>query len=380
MRDNEQKNRNYGSDTDQHFQQITGTCHKLDSCNWLEDIPEGAKNKLIIEVRFKNTRKDFFRNVNELRLKTGDIVAVEASPGHDIGIVALTGELAYYQMIKNNGTKETEELKKVYRKAKPADLEKWNDAISLEKPTMLQSRKFAENLKLEMKIGDVEYQGDNTKAIFFYIADERVDFRELIKILADKFKVRIEMRQIGARQETGRIGGTGPCGRELCCSSWMSNFNSVTTNSARHQELSLNPQKLAGQCGKLKCCLNFELDSYLDAKKDFPNTSIPLETEEGTAYHQKTDIYKRLMWYSFDKEKAVKLSMISIDRVIEIQEMNKKGQKIQFLEDKTKLPDTFSEFKSNDEEESLDRFSNNSKSGRKKSKRKKKKRRPGNEK
>jgi len=380
MRDNEQKNRNYGSDTDQHFQQITGTCHKLDSCNWLEDIPEGAKNKLIIEVRFKNTRKDFFRNVNELRLKTGDIVAVEASPGHDIGIVALTGELAYYQMIKNNGTKETEELKKVYRKAKPADLEKWDDAISLEKSTMLQSRKFAENLKLEMKIGDVEYQGDNTKAIFFYIADERVDFRELIKILADKFKVRIEMRQIGARQETGRIGGTGPCGRELCCSSWMSNFNSVTTNSARHQELSLNPQKLAGQCGKLKCCLNFELDSYLDAKKDFPNTSIPLETEEGTAYHQKTDIYKRLMWYSFDKEKAVKLSMISIDRVIEIQEMNKKGQKIQFLEDKTKLPDTFSEFKSNDEEESLDRFSNNSKSGRKKSKRKKKKRRPGNEK
>ena len=380
MRDNEQKNRNYGSDTDQHFQQITGTCHKLDSCNWLEDIPEGAKNKLIIEVRFKNTRKDFFRNVNELRLKTGDIVAVEASPGHDIGIVALTGELAYYQMIKNNGTKETEELKKVYRKAKPADLEKWDDAISLEKSTMLQSRKFAENLKLEMKIGDVEYQGDNTKAIFFYIADERVDFRELIKILADKFKVRIEMRQIGARQETGRIGGTGPCGRELCCSSWMSNFNSVTTNSARHQELSLNPQKLAGQCGKLKCCLNFELDSYLDAKKDFPNTSIPLETEEGTAYHQKTDIYKRLMWYSFDKEKAVKLSMISVDRVVEIQEMNKKGQKIQFLEDKTKLPDTFSEFKSNDEEESIDRFSNNSKSGRKKSKRKKKKRRPGNEK
>ena len=380
MRDNEQKNRNYGSDTDQHFQQITGTCHKLDSCNWLEDIPEGAKNKLIIEVRFKNTRKDFFRNVNELRLKTGDIVAVEASPGHDIGIVALTGELAYYQMIKNNGTKETEELKKVYRKAKPADLEKWDDAISHEKSTMLQSRKLAENLKLEMKIGDVEYQGDNTKAIFYYIADERVDFRELIKILADKFKVRIEMRQIGARQETGRIGGTGPCGRELCCSSWMSNFNSVTTNSARHQELSLNPQKLAGQCGKLKCCLNFELDSYLDAKKDFPNTSIPLETEEGTAYHQKTDIYKRLMWYSFDKEKAVKLSMISIDRVIEIQEMNKKGQKIQFLEDKTKLPDTFSEFKSNDEEESIDRFSNNSKSGRKKSKRKKKKRRPGNEK
>ncbi len=380
MRDNEQKNRDNGLDNNQNYQQITGSCHKLDSYNWLEDIPEGAKNKHIIEVRFKNTRKDFFRNVNELRLKTGDIVAVEASPGHDIGIVALTGELAYYQMIKNNGTKETEELKKIYRKAKPADLEKWDDAISLEKSTMLQSRKLAENLKLEMKIGDVEYQGDNTKAIFYYIADGRVDFRELIKILADKFKVRIEMRQIGARQETGRIGGTGPCGRELCCSSWMSNFISVTTNSARHQELSLNPQKLAGQCGKLKCCLNFELDSYLDAKKDFPNTSIPLETDEGTAYHQKTDIYKRLMWYSFDKEQAVKLSVISVDRVIEIQEMNKKGQKIQFLEDKTKLPDTFAEFKSNDEEESIDRFSNNTKPEGKKSKRKKKKRRPGNEK
>jgi len=380
MRDNEQKNIDYGLDTNQNYQQITGSCHKLDSYNWLEDIPEGTKNKHIIEVRFKNTRKDFFRNVNELRLKTGDIVAVEASPGHDIGIVALTGELAYYQMMKNNGTKEAEELKKVYRKAKPADLEKWDEAVSLEKSTMLQSRKLAENLKLEMKIGDVEYQGDNTKAIFYYIADGRVDFRELIKILADKFKVRIEMRQIGARQETGRIGGTGPCGRELCCSSWMSNFISVTTNSARHQELSLNPQKLAGQCGKLKCCLNFELDSYLDAKKDFPDTSIPLETEEGTAYHQKTDIYKRLMWYSFDKEKAVKLSVISVDRVIEIQEMNKKGQKIQFLEDKTKLPDTFAEFKSNDEEESLDRFSNYSKSGRKRSKRKKKRRRPENEK
>ena len=379
MRDNEQKNRDYGLDTNQNCQQITGTCYKLDSYNWLKDIPEGAKNKHIIEVRFKNTRKDFFRNVNELRLKTGDIVAVEASPGHDIGIVALTGELAYYQMIKNNGTKDTEELKKVYRKAKPADLEKWDNAISLEKSTMLQSRKLAEDLKLEMKIGDVEYQGDNTRAIFYYIADGRVDFRELIKILADKFKVRIEMRQIGARQETGRIGGTGPCGRELCCSSWMSNFKSVSTNSARHQELSLNPQKLAGQCGKLKCCLNYELDSYLDAKKDFPNTSLPLETEEGTAFHQKTDIYKRLMWYSFDKEKAIKLSVISVDRVIEIQEMNKKGQKVKFLEDKTKLPDTFAEFKSNDGEESLDRFNNSSISGRKRSKRKKKKRRPGNE-
>lgn len=313
-------------------------------------------------------------------MKNGDIVAVEASPGHDIGIVALTGELAYYQMIKNNGTKDTEELKKVYRKAKPADLEKWEEAISLEKSTMLKSRKIADDLKLEMKIGDVEYQGDNTKAIFYYIADGRVDFRELIKILADNFKVRIEMRQIGARQETGRIGGTGPCGRELCCSSWMSNFISVTTNSARHQELSLNPQKLSGQCGKLKCCLNYELDSYLDAKKDFPDTSIPLETEEGTAYHQKTDIFKRLMWYSFDKENTVNLSVISVDRVIDIQEKNKMGQKVQFLEDKTKLADTFEEFKSDDGEESLDRFNNSSKSGRRRSKRKKIKRRSGNEK
>jgi len=380
MRDNEQKNRNYGLDTNQNYPKITGNCHKLDSYNWLKDIPEVAKTKNIVEVRFKNTRKDFFINVNELRLKTGDIVAVEASPGHDIGIVALTGELAYYQMIKNTGEKDLEELKKVYRKAKPADLEKWEEAISLEKSTMLKSRKIADDLKLEMKIGDVEYQGDNTKAIFYYIADGRVDFRELIKILADEFKVRIEMRQIGARQETGRIGGTGPCGRELCCSSWMSNFISVTTNSARHQELSLNPQKLAGQCGKLKCCLNYELDSYLDAKKDFPDTSIPLETEEGTAYHQKTDIFKRLMWYSFDKENTVNLSVISVDRVIDIQEKNKMGQKVQFLEDKTKLANTFEEFKSNDGEESLDRFNNSSKSGRRRSKRKKIKRRSRNEK
>ncbi|MCH7657159.1 MAG: hypothetical protein IIB05_02415 [Bacteroidetes bacterium] len=376
----EQNNRNYRSETHHKSQQMAGSCHKLDCCNWLKDIPESGKANNIVEIRFKNTRKDFYRNVNELRLNAGDIVAVEASPGHDVGIVSLTGELAYRRMIKGNGMKDTEEMKKVYRKVKPADLEKWEEAIALEQSTMLKSRKMAEDMKLDMKIGDVEYQGDNTKAIFYYIADGRVDFRELIKVLADEFKVRIEMRQIGARQETGRIGGIGPCGRELCCSSWITNFVSVSTNSARHQELSLNPQKLAGQCGKLKCCLNYELGSYLDAQQDFPDTSIPLETEKGVAYHQKTDIYKRLMWYSFDKEKIVNLTVIPVERVAAIQEENKKGHKVQFLEDKATFTDTFEVFKSDDGEESLDRFRNSSKPARKRSKRKKRKWKPRNEK
>lgn len=376
MRNSEQ---NDGSSLSDKYNPTCTSC-KLNSYNWLKDIPEGGKSKNIIEVRFKNTRKDYYKNVNELRLKIGNIVAVESSPGHDIGIISMTGELAYYQMIKTLKTKSTEELKKVYRKAKPADLEKWREATFLERSTMLKSRKIAEDLDLEMKIGDVEYQGDNTKAIFYYIADGRVDFRELIKILADEFKVRIEMRQIGARQETGRIGGTGPCGRELCCSSWIKNFSSVTTNSARHQELSLNPQKLAGQCGKLKCCLNYELDSYLDAKKHFPDTTLPLETEEGTAYHQKTDIYKGLMWYSSDKEKTTDLTVIPVERVKQIQEKNKMGRKVKSLEEKSDLPDSLEEFKSDDGEDSLDRFTKSSNSKRKKHKRKSRKKRSRNEK
>ena len=259
-------------------------------------------------------------------------MAVEASPGHDIGIVSLMGELVGFQLKRNNIPIEGTEFKKVYRKAKQADIDKWNESMALEFPTMIKSRKIAQDLKLEMKIGDVEYQGDGTKAIFYYIADDRVDFRELIKVLAEQLRVRIEMKQIGARQEAGRIGGIGSCGRELCCSTWITSFVSVTTNAARYQEVSLNPQKLAGQCGKLKCCLNYELASYLDAQKDFPNTSIPLETEQGQAFHLKTDVFKRLMWYSYKKEIPAEIVCLSVDQVIEIIEKNKSGEKVKKLE------------------------------------------------
>jgi cell fate regulator YaaT (PSP1 superfamily) len=240
--------------------------NKLDTYDWLQDIAETYHNCDIVEVRFKNTRKAFFKNVNDLNLHKGDVVAVEASPGHDIGIVSLTGNLVLLQLKRNNIPVAGTEFRKVYRKAKSADVDKWKEAMAQEFSTMIKSRKIAVDLKLEMKIGDVEYQGDGTKAIFYYIADDRVDFRELIKILAEQLKVRIEMKQIGARQEAGRIGGVGSCGRELCCSTWITSFVSVTTNAARYQEVSLNPQKLAGQCGKLKCCLNYELAAYLDAR------------------------------------------------------------------------------------------------------------------
>ncbi|MBN2814633.1 MAG: hypothetical protein JXQ80_11195 [Bacteroidales bacterium] len=306
--------------------------NKLDTYDWLKDIPETCQHTDIVEVRFKNTRKGFYRNVNELKLKKGDVVAVEASPGHDIGIVSLVGELVAFQLKRNNIPIEGTEFKKVYRKAKPADIDKWNESMAVEFPTMIKSRKIAQDLKLEMKIGDVEYQGDGTKAIFYYIADDRVDFRELIKVLAEQLRVRIEMKQIGARQEAGRIGGIGSCGRELCCSTWITSFVSVTTNAARYQEVSLNPQKLAGQCGKLKCCLNYELASYLDAQKDFPNTSIPLETEQGQAFHLKTDVFKRLMWYSYKKEMPAEIVCLSVDQVIEIIEKNKRGEKVKKLE------------------------------------------------
>ncbi len=308
---------------------------KLQTFDWLNNIPESLQKVDIVEVRFKNTRKEFFLNVNGLRLKKGDMVAVEASPGHDIGIISLTGEIVKLQMHKHEINIEETEFKKIYRKAKPADLEKWYEATSLENNTMLETRKIASDLKLDMKIGDVEYQGDKTKAIFYYIADERVDFRELIKILAEKFKIRIEMRQIGARQEAGRIGGIGSCGRELCCSTWITNFISVTTNSARYQEISLNPQKLAGQCGKLKCCLNYELDSYIDAQKDFPAKEVILETKTGQAHHTKTDIFRNIMWYTFDPQNMVNFIPVPVERVKEIMALNKKGIKVDELIDKS---------------------------------------------
>jgi cell fate regulator YaaT (PSP1 superfamily) len=293
----------------------------------LKDLPEVDNEDDIVEIRFKNTRKGFYRNVNGLRLEIGDVVAVEASPGHDIGRVSMVGRLVTEQLKELKVAPSSEDMKKVYRKAKAVDVQKWEDAKKLETLTMLRSRKISEELKLNMKIGDVEYQGDKTKAIFYYIADERVDFRQLIKVLADEFRVRIEMRQIGARQEAGRIGGIGSCGRELCCSTYITNFVSVTTTHAKYQELSLNPQKLAGQCSKLKCCLNFELDCYVDAQKQFPSREIPLELTDSTVWFQKMEVHKGIYWYSTDPHSSVNLAAVPVKRVREIQEMNRKGKK-----------------------------------------------------
>ena len=301
--------------------------NKLDEFNWLAGTPQDLRFNDVVEVRFKNTRKGFYRNVNSLKLEVGDIVAVEASPGHDIGRVSMTGFLVHELMKKMKVMPVVEELKKVYRKAKPVDLQKWEEAKNMEETTMLRSRQISEELGLSMKIGDVEYQGDKTKAIFYYLADERVDFRKLIKVLADEFRIRVEMRQIGSRQEAGRIGGIGTCGRELCCSTHVTNFISVTTTHARYQDLSLNPQKLAGQCGKLKCCLTFELDVYIDAQKEFPSKEIPLELAMGTAYFQKMEVHKGIYWYSSDPRMAVNITAVPVSRVREIMALNKKGIK-----------------------------------------------------
>jgi len=302
-------------------------CNKLDSFNWLKDLPESVIDNGIIEVRFKNTRKGFFSNVNNLRLEIGDVVAVEASPGHDIGRVSMIGRLVREQLKELKVVPSLDDLKKVYRKAKAVDIQKWEEAKKFEIPTMLRSRKISEELKLNMKIGDVEYQGDKTKAIFYYIADERVDFRQLIKVLAEEFKVRIEMRQIGARQEAGRIGGIGSCGRELCCCTFITNFVSVTTTHAKYQELSLNPQKLAGQCSKLKCCLHYEVDCYVDAQRCFPQKETPLETSESTVYFQKMEVHKGIFWYTTDPHSSANLVPVPVKRVREIQAMNRKGIK-----------------------------------------------------
>ncbi|SMO86974.1 Cell fate regulator YaaT, PSP1 superfamily (controls sporulation, competence, biofilm development) [Saccharicrinis carchari] len=352
-------------------------CGKLDVFDWLADLPDSGNVSDIVEVQFKNTRKGYYRNSNGLHLLKGDVVAVEASPGHDIGTVACTGEIAVMQMKKNRLNIKDYEFFRVYRHARPVDFEKWEEAKKLEHETMIESRRISLNLNLNMKIGDVEYQGDKTKAIFYYIADERVDFRQLIKVLADRFKVRIEMRQIGARQEAGRIGGIGPCGRELCCSTWITNFVSVTTNAARYQEISLNPQKLAGQCGKLKCCLNYELDAYIDAQKDFPRTNIPLETKDSTYYHFKTDIFKRLMWYSTDRHMAANLTELSVDRVKEVIRLNRKATKPETLLDK-KVNAALKETKALDYEnvvgeDSISRFDEPKKQGDNRNRKKRKK-------
>lgn len=306
---------------------------KLHCYNWLEDVPGGYADFDMVEVQFKNTRKGFYKNSTNIPLAIGDIVAVEASPGHDIGTVTLTGKLVALQMKKAH-IKPDAEIRRVFRIAKPSDLEKFEEAKAKENDTMIRSRKIAESLNLNMKIGDVEYQGDGNKAIFYYIADERVDFRQLIKVLAETFKVRIEMKQIGARQEAGRIGGIGPCGRPLCCSSWMTNFVSVATSAARYQDISLNPQKLAGQCAKLKCCLNFEVDTYVESVKKLPSRDIRLETADATYFHFKTDIFKREITYSTDKSVPANLVTIDADRAFEIIAMNKRGEKpLQLMRD-----------------------------------------------
>ncbi|MFA6813442.1 MAG: regulatory iron-sulfur-containing complex subunit RicT [Bacteroidaceae bacterium] len=348
--------------------------NKLNTYDWLADIPGNAEENDLVEVQFKNTRKGYYRNSNRIKIEKGDIVAVESSPGHDIGTVTLTGRLVELQIQKAN-LKPDEELKRIYRIAKPIDIDKYNEAKAKEQDTMIRSRQIALSLNLRMKIGDVEYQGDGNKAIFYYIADGRVDFRQLIKVLAETFRIRIEMKQIGARQEAGRIGGIGPCGRELCCATWMTKFVSVSTNAARIQDVSLNPQKLAGQCAKLKCCINYEVDNYVEAQKKLPSRNIELETIDCTFYFFKADILKNLITYSTDKVIPANLTTIDGKRAFEIISMNKKGIKPDTLieiENKPKVKTPIDLL----EQESLTRFdrthyNNNGNENRNKKKKKK---------
>ena len=317
-------------------------------------------------MRFKSTRKHFFRNNGFTDLKVGDTVAVEAMSGHDVGVVTLTGELVRMQMQRRSVEPSSREIRKIYRKARQADIDRWCKAQGLEQDTMLKARRMANGLNLNMKISDVEYQGDNTKATFYYTADERVDFRVLIKEMAAEFRVRIEMRQIGARQEAGRLGGIGSCGRELCCSTWLTDFRSVATSAARYQQLALNPLKLAGQCGKLKCCLNYELDAYMDAIKDFPRNDVRLKTARGNAFHQKTDIFKRMMWFAYADDPG-KFIPLSIDRVKEVMAINEQGRKpddLQVFEEMTVAHEP--DFESVVGQDSLTRFDNKRSKKRKK--------------
>lgn len=354
-----------------------GFCHRgcgrqdkqLNAYDWLADVPGNEESTDLVEVQFKNTRKGYYHNVNNIDLKKGDIVAVEASPGHDIGVVTMTGRLVKLQIKKAN-LKSADDIKRVYRIAKPVDMEKYNEAKSREHDTMIQSRQIAKELGLQMKIGDVEYQGDGNKAIFYYIADERVDFRQLIKVLADAFHVRIEMKQIGARQEAGRIGGIGPCGRPLCCSSWMTNFVSVATSAARYQDISLNPQKLAGQCAKLKCCLNYEVDAYVESVKQLPSKEIRLETKDNTYFYFKADIFSRMLTYTTEKNVPANMVTISAKRAFEVIALNKNGVKPDNLDGKGEDEKVRGEFGDILGQDSVTRFD--------KTKKKKRKRGSGN--
>ena len=329
-------------------------CFKLHETPWQSEYPNNVPTD-IFEVRFKNTRRSFYQNVNNLPLEVGDIVAVEASPGHDVGIISLTGDMVAKQMRRIGFNPYNGEFKKIYRKAKPYDIERWQEAIALEHETMIRSRQIAAEMGLEMKIGDVEYQGDKIKAIFYYIADGRVDFRELIKVFAEQFHIRIEMKQIGARQEAGRIGGIGACGRELCCASWISSFSSVTTSAARVQDLSLNPQKLAGQCSKLKCCLMYEYDVYADARRSIPRLREPLQAMDGEYYPVKTDILARTMSFSTSKDAMVNVVTIPIWRVKEILALNRDGKKVESILGDT-APTKAEEPTFRTEEDSITRF------------------------
>lgn len=337
----------------------TDSCNKLTVFDWLANmsLPNGEKPFNWVEVRYKNGRKEYYLNSENLTLSIGDIVATQAKSGHDIGMVTLTGELVRVQMKRKNISETPEETLKIYRKASQKDIDIWSAARDKEEPMKVKARQFAIDLRLQMKISDIEFQGDASKATFYYTAEERVDFRELIKVFAREFRTRIEMKQVGFRQEAARLGGIGSCGRELCCSTWLTDFRSVSTSAARYQQLSLNPQKLAGQCGKLKCCLNYELDTYLDALKKFPKTDTKLYTEKGTAVCQKTDIFKGHMWYAYEGE-WMNWHKITTEQANEIIELNKDKKKIASLEEYASdvVEDTKTEFENVVGQDSLTRF------------------------
>ncbi len=368
----------------------TGGCNKLNVFNWFTEmtLPAGQAPYDLVEVRFKGSRKEFFRNKENIALKTGDTVAVEAMPGHDVGVVSLAGELVRFQLKKKGLTETSDQIRSLYRKAKQNEVDKWYEVKELEPSTLSRTRTIIQNMKLSMKLSDVEFQGDGKKATFYYTADDRVDFRELIKKLAEEFRVRVEMRQIGMRQEASRLGGLGSCGRELCCSTWLTDFKTVSTSAARYQNLALNPAKLAGQCGKLKCCLNYELDSYMDTLRDFPNTNVVIETEKGRASHRKTDIFKRLMWFAYDNLESRERRdaneggeggnwiPISVDRVNEIIALNKQQIKPVDLKDfeEEEEIDTTPDFENVVGQDRIDRMD---KKGKKRKKKKKKSGQPG---
>ena len=355
----------------------TDSCNKLTVFDWLSNmsLPNGEKPFNWVEVRFKNGRKNYYQNTENLTLSIGDIVATQAQSGHDVGMVTLTGELVRVQMNRKKIDSNDEEFLKVYRKATQKDIDIWQKARDREEAMKVKARQFAIDLRLQMKISDIEFQGDASKATFYYTAEERVDFRELIKVFAREFRTRIEMRQVGFRQEASRLGGIGSCGRELCCSTWLTDFRSVSTSAARYQQLSLNPQKLAGQCGKLKCCLNYELDTYLDALKDFPKTEIKLHTAKGIAVCQKTDIFKGHMWYAYEGE-WMNWHKITTQQANEIIDLNKQKKKVASLEEYTStlIEDTKTEFENVVGQDSLTRFDSPKRSRKRKSNRNRKNR------